>query len=102
MYGPDIRLYTHDASGAASANHAAAARLLADHWAPGGMRAYVPWPVHWPTTADGVAAVDIHSTNRISIGDTWIVRNAAALGCSLGAGQVLGGVRIANPFADLS
>jgi predicted nucleic acid-binding protein len=70
------------------------------------VNAYVPWPVHSPTAVDVLAAIDIHRTNRISIWDALIVRSAAALGCgriwteALSAGQVIGGVQIANPFAD--
>ncbi len=72
------------------------------------VNAYVPWPVHSPTAVDVLAAIDIHRANRVSIWDALIVRSAAALGCAriwtedLSAGQVIGGVQIANPFADLS
>ena len=52
-------------------------------------------------------AIDLHRLNQISFWDALIVRCAAAAGCDtlltedLSAGQVLSGVRIENPFADL-
>ena len=66
-----------------------------------------PWRVHTPSTADVLAAVDLHQRYQTSFWDAMILQSAARLGCTvvwsedLNAGQVFGGVRVVNPFSTL-
>lgn len=63
------------------------------------------WPTHSPLAGDVLAAAAISEDNRISFWDAMIIRSAGELGCTvlwtedLNDGQVIAGVRIANPFA---
>lgn len=63
------------------------------------------WPVHSPHAGDVVAAADLAERHQLSFWDAMIVRSASEMGCNtlwtedLNAGQVIDGVRIANPFA---
>jgi len=62
------------------------------------------WPVHSPVAADVVAAAELAERNQLSFWGAMIVRSASEMGCrtlwseDLNAGQVIAGVRIANPF----
>lgn len=64
------------------------------------------WPTHAPGPHDVLAAIDIAEQERLSFWDAMIIRSASELGCKtlwtedLNAGQVISGVRIANPFAS--
>ena len=64
------------------------------------------WATHSPMASDVLAASAISEDNGISFWDAMIVRSASELGCprlwtqDLNDGQVIAGVRIANPFAD--
>lgn len=64
------------------------------------------WATHSPMAGDVLAASAISEDNGISFWDAMIVRSASELGCpllwtqDLNHGQVIAGVRIANPFAD--
>jgi predicted nucleic acid-binding protein len=64
------------------------------------------WTTHSPMAGDVVAASAISEDNGISFRDAMIVRSASELGCprlwtqDLDDGQLIAGVRIANPFAD--
>ena len=54
-----------------------------------------------------LGAVDLHRLHGLSFWDALVLRSAAAAGCArllsedLSHGQVIDGVRIENPFADL-
>jgi predicted nucleic acid-binding protein len=69
------------------------------------LRALSRWSVHSPMAADVMAAIHLATENQISFRDAMIVRSAGQLGCAtlwsedLNAGQTIGGVLIANPFA---
>ncbi|WP_231995761.1 PIN domain-containing protein [Mycobacterium sp. 852002-51163_SCH5372311] len=65
----------------------------------------VRWRVHSPLPDDVIAAATLSSRHRLSFWDAMIVRSAAELRCDtlwteeLNDGQVIEGVRVANPFA---
>ena len=62
------------------------------------------WRTHVPAADDVIAASSISEERQISFWDAMIVRSAAELGCStlwtedLNDGQLIEGVRVANPF----
>ncbi len=62
------------------------------------------WRTHVPTADDVIAAASISEERQLSFWDAMIVRSAAEVGCStlwtedLNDGQLIEGVRIANPF----
>lgn len=64
------------------------------------------WATHSPMAGDVLAASAISEDNGISFWDAMIVRSASELGCprlwtqDLNDGQLIAGVRVANPFAD--
>lgn len=70
------------------------------------VREYARWPTHCPTSDDVLAAINLHRTHQVSFWDAMIVRSAAELGCAtlwtedLQHGQMIGGVRVTNPFVD--
>ncbi|MGH9156857.1 MAG: PIN domain-containing protein [Acidimicrobiales bacterium] len=70
------------------------------------LRAFRRWPIHAPLADDVVAATVISEDNKLSFWDAMILRSAAEMGCrrlwteDLNHGQVVAGVRIANPFMD--
>jgi predicted nucleic acid-binding protein len=63
------------------------------------------WVVHSPTAVDVVEAARIAERNTISFWDAMVVRSASVLRCGtlwtedLNDGQLIEGVRVANPFA---
>lgn len=63
------------------------------------------WRVHSPLADDVVAAAMLSSRHQLSFWDAMIVRSAAELRCDtlwtedLNDGQVIEGVRLANPFS---
>lgn len=62
------------------------------------------WRVHSPLPDDVIAAATLSTRHRLSFWDAMIVRSAAELRCDtlwtedLNDGQVIEGVRVANPF----
>lgn len=64
------------------------------------------WRVHSPLPDDVIAAAAWSSRHRVSFWDAQIVRSAAELRCDtlwtedLDDGQVIEGVRVANPFTN--
>jgi len=68
------------------------------------LRALGRWPVHSPLPRDVLAAGALSEEHRISFWDAMILRSAAEMGCDvlwtedLNSGQVIGGVRIRDPF----
>jgi predicted nucleic acid-binding protein len=64
------------------------------------------WKVHSPTIADVLDAIGIQQRYQISFWDAFIVRSATQTGSDrswsedLNSGQVYGGVRVVNPFAN--
>ncbi len=71
------------------------------------LRTLSRWPVHSPLHHDVIAASVIGEDHQISFWDAMIVRSAAEMGCDvlwtedLNEGQIINGVRIANPFAEV-
>ena len=69
------------------------------------LRALGRWPAHSPAPLDVVAASVISEDHQLSFWDAMIIRSASELGCTrvwtedLNDGQMIAGVRIANPFA---
>jgi predicted nucleic acid-binding protein len=65
---------------------------------------YTRWRVHRPTGADVLAAIDLHQHHRISFWDAMIVWSSGKMGCErllsedLNADQLIGGVKVVNPF----
>lgn len=70
------------------------------------LRTLSRWPTHSPLAVDVIAAAIISEDHQISYWDAMIVRSAAQMECTrlwtedLNDGQVIAGVRIANPFID--
>jgi predicted nucleic acid-binding protein len=68
------------------------------------LKSLVRWRVHSPLPDDVIAAATISRHHRLSFWDAMIVRSAAELRCEtlwtedLNDGQVIEGVRLANPF----
>ncbi len=68
------------------------------------LKSLVRWRVHSPLPDDVIVAATLSSRHQLSFWDAMIVRSAAELRCdtlwteNLNDGQVIGGVRIANPF----
>jgi predicted nucleic acid-binding protein len=69
------------------------------------LKSLVRWRVHSPLPDDVIAAATLSSRHQLSFWDAMIVRSAAELRCDtlwtedLNDGQVIEGVRVANPFA---
>ncbi|CAN5782640.1 PIN domain-containing protein [soil metagenome] len=69
------------------------------------LRVLSRWPAHSPMPLDIVAASVISEDHQVSFWDAMIVRSASELGCTrlwtedLNDGQMIAGVRVANPFA---
>jgi predicted nucleic acid-binding protein len=65
---------------------------------------YARFRVVEPSVADLLAAVDLHRLHKLSIWDALILRSAKQSGCrvllseDMQHDQVIGGVRIVNPF----
>ncbi len=65
---------------------------------------FATWPLHEPSAADVLGAIDIHDDLRISFWDAMVVRSAAQMGCAklwsedLNDGQTYQGVKVTNPF----
>lgn len=65
---------------------------------------YARFRVVEPTVADLLAAIDLHRLQAVSFWDALILRAAIASGChtllseDMQHGQMIGGVRIVNPF----
>lgn len=63
------------------------------------------WRVHSPLPDDVIAAAALSNRHRLSFWDAMIIRSAAELRCEtlwtedLSDGQLIEGVRLANPFA---
>ncbi len=63
------------------------------------------WPLHRPTHADIITAIQLHHRYAISWWDALIVNSATELGCrilwseDLSHGQQYGSVTVRNPFA---
>lgn len=68
------------------------------------LRALSRWPTHAPLPLDVLAATATSEDHQVSFWDAMILRSATELGCTrlwtedLNHGQVIGGVRITNPF----
>ncbi|WP_343576456.1 PIN domain-containing protein [Mycobacterium sp.] len=68
------------------------------------MNNLVRWRVHSPLPDDVIAAATLSHRHQLSFWDAMIVRSAAELRCDtlwtadLNDGQVIEGVRLANPF----
>lgn len=68
------------------------------------LKSLARWRVHSPLPDDVIAAADLSSRHQLSFWDAMIVRSAAELRCEtlwtedLHDGQVIEGVRPANPF----
>jgi predicted nucleic acid-binding protein len=71
------------------------------------IREFSAWTVFAPTADDIVAAIDLQVDAKIGFWDAMIVLAAAESGCDvlwtedLNDGQVLRGVQIRNPFAEI-
>ena len=69
------------------------------------LKSLVRWRVHSPLPDDVIAAASLSIRHQLSLWDAMIVRSAAELRCDtlwtedLNDGQVIEGVRLANPFA---
>ena len=72
------------------------------------VESYTHWRLHRPNGSDVVAAINLHQRQQLSFWDAMVVHSAATLGCEqlysedLNAGQVIAGVRVVNPFIDVS
>jgi predicted nucleic acid-binding protein len=81
------------------------AKPLAVEDAKARIRELAAWRVFSPTADDVLAAIELHARARIGFWDAMIVVAATESGCDalwtedLTDGQILGGVRIRNPFA---
>jgi predicted nucleic acid-binding protein len=70
------------------------------------IREFTVWKVFAPGANDVLRAILMHEQSRISFWDAMVVHAAAELGCDvlwtedLNDGQVIGGVRIRNPFTS--
>jgi predicted nucleic acid-binding protein len=68
------------------------------------LKSLTRWRVHSPLPDDVIAAAALSGRHRLSFWDAMIVRSAAELRCDtlwtedLNDGQVIEGVRVANPF----
>lgn len=62
------------------------------------------WRVHIPDVTDLLQAIDIQQAYQVSFWDAMILQSAARLGCSqllsedLSDGQIIGAVKVINPF----
>ena len=69
------------------------------------LKSLARWRVHSPLPDDVIAAATLSRHHQLSFWDAMIVRSAAELRCDtlwtedLNDGQVIDGVRLANPFA---
>ena len=69
------------------------------------VRELVAWRVFAPTAEDVLAAIRLQKQAQINFWDAMILRAAVESGCDvlwtedLSDGQLIGGVRIRNPFA---
>lgn len=72
------------------------------------LRVFSRWTVHAPGPEDVLAASKLAERAQLSFWDAMILRSAAELGCGvlhsedLTAGQVVEGVGIVDPFADVA
>ena len=63
------------------------------------------WRLHEPDRQDLLAAIEIHTSSRVSLWDALILQSARRTGCSilwtedLNAGQSFSGLVVRNPFA---
>lgn len=70
------------------------------------LRTFQHWPTHSPLPTDVIAATTISEDNDVSFWDAMIVRSASEMSCTLlwtedlNEGQIIQGVRIANPFSN--
>jgi predicted nucleic acid-binding protein len=70
------------------------------------IREFTVWKVFSPRASDVLRAIRIHEQSGISFWDAMVVHAAAESGCDvlwtedLNDGQVIGGVRISNPFTS--
>ena len=68
------------------------------------VQVYTRFDVVEPSTADVLAAIDLHRLNHFSYWDAMIIHSARKSGCKvvltedMQHGQVIDGVRIVNPF----
>ena len=70
-------------------------------------REFAAWKVFAPTADDVLAAIGLHTQAKIGFWDAMVVLAAGESGCDalwtedLNDGQLIRGVRIRNPFADI-
>jgi predicted nucleic acid-binding protein len=80
------------------------AKTIDPHAAVDRLKSLARWRVHSPLPDDVIAAATLSSRHQLSFWDAMIVRSAAELRCGtlwtedLNDGQVIEGVRLANPF----
>ncbi|MFT4165721.1 MAG: PIN domain-containing protein [Microlunatus sp.] len=73
--------------------------------ARGRIRTLSRWPTHSLLASDVVVASEIAESHELSFWDAMIIRSANRMDCNvlwsedLNAGQLIGGVRVRNPFA---
>lgn len=64
------------------------------------------WHVHEPLVEDVLAAIELQQNARLSFWDAMILQSASKLGCAviysedLNPGQMIAGVRVANPLVE--
>jgi predicted nucleic acid-binding protein len=64
------------------------------------------WPMHSPGGLDVLGAIRLQGRYQLSFWDAMILHSAIEMGCDLlwsedfSDGQVMGGVKVANPFAQ--